>query len=109
ENPIFRASLERCDLAIRRHVKWSVIEELVADDQTQRLDQIDVVQPCLFAIQVSLSEMWRSLGGWARFVLGWGMCGGGGGLCCGQVESGGGGAGIWPKRQSPEGDERGRR
>lgn len=57
--PAFQEALKRCDQAIRRHVNWSVIEELTADESQSHLDQIEVVQPCLFAIQVALSHLWR--------------------------------------------------
>ena len=60
--PAFRNALERCDAAIKQYANWSVLEEMNADESTSRLDQIDVVQPCLFAIQVALADMWRSFG-----------------------------------------------
>src|SRR5207244_11478623 len=41
---------------------FSVIEELAALPERSRLDQIDVVQPMLFSIQVALAAVWRSWG-----------------------------------------------
>jgi myxalamid-type polyketide synthase MxaE and MxaD len=58
--PAFRAALERCDRAIRAEAGWSVLEELAADERRARFDEIDVVQPTLFAIEVALAELWRS-------------------------------------------------
>jgi len=58
--PVFRASMERCDALIREHTGWSVLEELMAEAEHSRLEQIDVLQPAVFAVQVSLAALWRS-------------------------------------------------
>lgn len=60
--PVFRAAIERCEKAIGRHADWSLTDELMADESRSRLSEIHVVQPCLFAIQVALAELWRSWG-----------------------------------------------
>lgn len=59
---VFRAALERCDRAMRPLVQWSVIEELEKSDVNSRLDEIDFIQPALFAIQVALAALWRAWG-----------------------------------------------
>lgn len=63
EEPVFRAAIERCDRAMAPHVDWSLLARLTTgaafDD---RADDIDVVQPTLFAVQVALAELWRSYG-----------------------------------------------
>jgi acyl transferase domain-containing protein/thioesterase domain-containing protein/SAM-dependent methyltransferase/acyl carrier protein len=61
QQPIFRASLERTEAALRAHVDWSLLEELTSDAPS-RLECVDVIQPVLFAIQVALAELWRSWG-----------------------------------------------
>jgi myxalamid-type polyketide synthase MxaE and MxaD len=58
--PVFRESLERCDQAVRRHAGWSPLGELTAGGGRSRLDDTAVAQPVLFAVQVSLAELWRS-------------------------------------------------
>jgi myxalamid-type polyketide synthase MxaE and MxaD len=60
--PAFRATMERCDELIREHLGWSLLEEIAADDEHSRLEEIDVVQPALFAVQVSLATLWRAWG-----------------------------------------------
>lgn len=60
--PVFRASMERCDALIREHTGWSVLEELMVQAEHSRLEQIDVLQPAIFAVQVSLAALWRSWG-----------------------------------------------
>jgi myxalamid-type polyketide synthase MxaE and MxaD len=62
EEPVFTAALDRCDEAIRGVAGWSVLQELTADEGRSRLDQVDVIQPCIFAVQVALSALWRSFG-----------------------------------------------
>jgi myxalamid-type polyketide synthase MxaE and MxaD len=60
--PVFREALERCDKAFRAFVDWSLIEQLTADPENSRLNEIDVIQPTLFAIEVALAELWKSWG-----------------------------------------------
>jgi phthiocerol/phenolphthiocerol synthesis type-I polyketide synthase C len=56
--PVFRAALERCDAALRRYANFSVLSELKRPDAQDW--PIDVIQPSIFALQVALSELWRS-------------------------------------------------
>ena len=58
----FRAALDRCDAAVSREAGWSVVEEIHADAPSSRLEEIDVAQPLLFAMSVSLAALWRSWG-----------------------------------------------
>lgn len=60
---VFRDSIERSDRAMSPHVKWSLFRELSATDTVHsRLNEVDVLQPALFAIQVALAALWRSWG-----------------------------------------------
>jgi myxalamid-type polyketide synthase MxaD len=62
QEPAFREAMERCDRAIRKYTGWSVLEELAADEARSRLEEVDVVQPAIFAVQVSLANLWLSWG-----------------------------------------------
>ncbi|MCP3097312.1 type I polyketide synthase [Myxococcus sp. K15C18031901] len=62
QEPAFRAALERCDGAIRACADFSVLEELQAEEGRGRLQDIDVIQPVLFAMEVALAELWRAWG-----------------------------------------------
>ncbi len=73
EEAVFRAAIERCEAALKPHVRWSLIEQLTADDASSRLEEIDVVQPMLFAVQVGLAELWRSWGVTPEAVVGHSM------------------------------------
>jgi len=60
--PVFRQAIEACEAALRPFVDWSLTTELAADPARSRLDEIDVVQPALFAVQVALAALWRAWG-----------------------------------------------
>jgi acyl transferase domain-containing protein len=62
QEPVFRTAIEDCDRAIAREAGWSLLEELTAPAERSRLNQVDVVQPALFAVGVSLAAIWRSWG-----------------------------------------------
>ncbi|MFC5290401.1 type I polyketide synthase [Actinokineospora guangxiensis] len=59
ESPVFAGRLAECDEALSFHVPWSVLDVLADADA---LAKVDVVQPVLWAVMVSLAEVWRSLG-----------------------------------------------
>ncbi|MDI1450924.1 acyltransferase domain-containing protein [Polyangium sp. 6x1] len=69
-SPLFRARLAACDRAIQAEVGWSLLQELFAPPEASRLNEPDVVQPAIFAVQVALAELWRSWGVVPRAVLG---------------------------------------
>ena len=63
QEAVFREAVERCDRAMRPYGDWSLLAELTATDATDsRMNEIDVLQPALFAIQVALTALWRSWG-----------------------------------------------
>ncbi|HEY9405602.1 MAG TPA: type I polyketide synthase, partial [Pyrinomonadaceae bacterium] len=62
QEPVFRASLERCEQELSKYQDWSVIEQLKAGAEDSRLQEGEIVQPCLFAVQVSLAALWNSWG-----------------------------------------------
>ncbi|MER5790654.1 SDR family NAD(P)-dependent oxidoreductase [Streptomyces sp. NPDC001980] len=57
--PEFAARLDACAEALAPHVDWS-LREVLADEAA--LSRVDVVQPALFAVMVSLAALWRSYG-----------------------------------------------
>ncbi len=73
EDHAFRSSIELCHEAIRRHGTFSLIDEIRADEDTSRLGELDVVQPFIFAIQVSLAAMWQAWGVEPDVVIGHSM------------------------------------
>lgn len=73
QEPVFYAAIKRIDALIQSAFGWSLLEELQGETATSRLDEIDVVQPALFAIQVALAELWRSWGVLPDAVVGHSM------------------------------------
>jgi len=71
--PVFHTAIRECDAAARAYLDWSILAELQADEETSRLDRIDVVQPVLFSIQVALARLWRSWGVEPSAVIGHSM------------------------------------
>ncbi|WP_230985967.1 acyltransferase domain-containing protein, partial [Microbispora oryzae] len=60
--PVFAERLAACDAALRPYTGWSVLDVLRGADGAPALEGTDVIQPVLFAVMVSLAEVWRSLG-----------------------------------------------
>ena len=60
--PPFRARLEECARALSAHADWDLLEVLLTDDGAPLLARVDVVQPALFAVMVSLAALWESHG-----------------------------------------------
>ncbi|MFC4035333.1 SDR family NAD(P)-dependent oxidoreductase, partial [Streptomyces polygonati] len=58
EYPAFRAAMDECAEALAPHTDWSLIDVVNGDS----LDRVDVVQPALFAVMVSLAKLWRAFG-----------------------------------------------
>ncbi|WP_435604210.1 type I polyketide synthase [Streptomyces sp. bgisy130] len=61
-SPVFAARLAECEAALEPFTDWSLREVLRAADGAPGLDRVDVVQPVLWAVMVSLAEVWRAHG-----------------------------------------------
>ncbi|OBG59797.1 type I polyketide synthase [Mycobacterium sp. E3339] len=59
---VFAEHLQRCEKALAEHVDWSLVDVLRGTPGAPGLDRVDVVQPALWAVMVSLAELWRSVG-----------------------------------------------
>ncbi|WP_394846825.1 SDR family NAD(P)-dependent oxidoreductase [Pendulispora brunnea] len=59
---VFRARIEECAQALAPHIDWSLLDVLRGEPGAPSLERIDVVQPALFSMMVSLAALWRSLG-----------------------------------------------
>ncbi|MFE6774576.1 type I polyketide synthase [Streptomyces sp. NPDC057702] len=66
-SPVFRARMHECAQVLDPRVDWSLLDALHDPDLMERLD---VVQPALFAVMVSLAATWRSWGVEPSAVLG---------------------------------------
>ena len=61
-SPVFADWIERCGEALAPYVEWSLEEVLRGRDDASALQRVDVVQPALFAVMVSLAKLWEACG-----------------------------------------------
>ena len=59
--PLFAEHIGRCEAALAPYVDWS-LTEVLRDPEGGGLERVDVVQPALWAVMVSLAELWRAHG-----------------------------------------------
>ncbi|MFF1643595.1 type I polyketide synthase [Streptomyces sp. NPDC058246] len=59
---VFAERLRACDAAVAAHVDWSVEDVLREREGAPSLERIEVVQPVLFSVMVSLAALWRHHG-----------------------------------------------
>ncbi|ONF70694.1 beta-ketoacyl synthase, partial [Amycolatopsis keratiniphila subsp. keratiniphila] len=57
--PVFAESMAECEAALSSFVDWKLSEVL---SDAAALGRVDVVQPVLFAVMVSLARLWRACG-----------------------------------------------
>ena len=58
-SPVFAARMAECAAALESFADWSLLDVL---GDAAALERVDVVQPALFAVMVSLAAVWRSYG-----------------------------------------------
>ncbi|MFE4455465.1 type I polyketide synthase, partial [Streptomyces sp. NPDC056796] len=66
-SPVFAASIDDCATALAAYTDWDLTEALRDKDALRR---VDVVQPALWAVMVSLARLWRSAGVTPDVVVG---------------------------------------
>ncbi|SED08866.1 type I polyketide synthase [Streptomyces melanosporofaciens] len=59
-SPVFAGRIAECEVALSGFVEWSLTGVLRGGGPG--LERVDVVQPALWAVMVSLAEVWRSCG-----------------------------------------------
>nr|WP_225956835.1 type I polyketide synthase [Amycolatopsis lexingtonensis] len=58
-SPVFAATMAECAAALSEFVDWSLFDVL---DDAEALEEVDIVQPALWAVMVSLAALWREFG-----------------------------------------------
>nr|WP_324605219.1 type I polyketide synthase [Streptomyces sp. NRRL WC-3549] len=61
-SPVFAERIRECATALSGHTDWSLLDVLRGAPDAPGLDRVDVVQPALWAVMVSLAEVWRAAG-----------------------------------------------
>ncbi|ORA19177.1 hypothetical protein BST12_17875 [Mycobacterium angelicum] len=67
---VFAEQMRLCDEALAEFVQWSLLEVIRGTTGAPGLDRVDVVQPVLWAVMVSLARLWESVGVKADAVVG---------------------------------------
>ena len=68
--PVFAARLAECAAALAPHTGWDVRQVLAGADGAPAMEAIEVVQPALWAVMVSLAAAWQAAGVLPDAVLG---------------------------------------
>ncbi|MBW4717854.1 type I polyketide synthase [Saccharothrix obliqua] len=58
----FAERMRECDTALAPHTGWSLLDVVRGAEGAPSLDRVDVVQPVLFALMVSLAAHWQAAG-----------------------------------------------
>ncbi|WP_151771072.1 type I polyketide synthase [Streptomyces abyssomicinicus] len=66
-SPVFAARMAECAAALAPYIDWSLLDVVRSGEG---LERVDVVQPVLWAVMVSLAELWRSYGVQPAAVIG---------------------------------------
>ncbi|CAM5728720.1 KS-AT-KR-ACP domain-containing polyene macrolide polyketide synthase/pimaricinolide synthase PimS2/candicidin polyketide synthase FscD OS=Streptomyces albaduncus OX=68172 GN=FHS32_002829 PE=4 SV=1 [Streptomyces griseoloalbus] len=61
-SPVFAERFAECGEALAQFVDWSLTDVVRGEDGAPGLDRVDVVQPVLWAVMVSLAAVWESHG-----------------------------------------------
>ncbi|MDC0774058.1 type I polyketide synthase, partial [Streptomyces sp. HD] len=61
-SPVFAARMDECAEALSPYVEWSLRDVVFRDTDDPLWARVDVMQPVLWAVMVSLAALWRSFG-----------------------------------------------
>jgi acyl transferase domain-containing protein len=61
-SPVFARHIEACELALLPHLGWALTDVLTQAPQAPSLELVEVIQPVLFAMMVSLAGLWSACG-----------------------------------------------
>jgi acyl transferase domain-containing protein len=68
--PAFRTGLEGCDVVVKRIAGFSVVDELLRQDERSRLRNSCVGAIAVFSVQVALACLWKAVGVVPDVVIG---------------------------------------
>ncbi len=68
--PVFRASIDKCDRILRPHLEKPLLEILYSQSPTPLIDETTYTQAAIFALEYALCKLWRSWGINPEIVMG---------------------------------------
>ncbi|WP_190111378.1 type I polyketide synthase, partial [Streptomyces cinnamoneus] len=69
-SPVFADQARACAAAFAPYVDWPLLDVLRAEPGAPGVDEVEVAQPALFTVMVSLAALWRSHGVTPAAVIG---------------------------------------
>ncbi len=70
---VYRTALDEINLVYKNYVSWDLLDELYKKEEESRLQEIDIVQPVLVAVEIALANLWMSKGVFPDAVVGHSM------------------------------------
>lgn len=67
---VFIETVKKCDKFIQKHAGWSLMEELGKSEDDSRIGEPMYAQPANFAVQVGLTNIWKTMGVIPKAVVG---------------------------------------
>uniref|UniRef100_A0AAU3GV38 Type I polyketide synthase n=1 Tax=Streptomyces sp. NBC_01401 TaxID=2903854 RepID=A0AAU3GV38_9ACTN len=68
--PVFADHIDQCAQALAEFTDWNLTDVLRATNNAPGYDRVDIVQPALWAVMVSLAALWRTHGVQPHAVIG---------------------------------------
>ena len=62
QEPVYKATVERCDEIFRKLSGWSILNEMLKSEAESKISETQIAQPANFLLQTGLFELWRSKG-----------------------------------------------
>ncbi|WP_050433175.1 type I polyketide synthase [Chondromyces crocatus] len=62
DEPVFRTTFAACDRVVQQLMGFSLIDQLLADERSSRLEEAEVACPAIVAFQIALAALWRAWG-----------------------------------------------
>eukprot|EP00026_Physarum_polycephalum_P000042 Phypoly_transcript_00042.p1 GENE.Phypoly_transcript_00042~~Phypoly_transcript_00042.p1 ORF type:complete len:1769 (+),score=236.41 Phypoly_transcript_00042:758-5308(+) len=70
ENSVFLQTMKLCEMLIRKHMQWSLLDELAKPESESKLGRPEIAQPACTALQISLVKVWEAYGVKPSVVVG---------------------------------------
>jgi acyl transferase domain-containing protein/SAM-dependent methyltransferase len=71
--PVFRLWIDKINSELEKITnEWSLVQELIetTDEKSSRINDTNIAQPCIFALQVALTALWLSWGVRPKVIVG---------------------------------------
>jgi acyl transferase domain-containing protein/NADPH:quinone reductase-like Zn-dependent oxidoreductase len=70
QEPVYRAAIEECHELVKEFAGWSLIDHLLAPDDSSELQHTEYAQPAIFAVEIALARLWMSWGVTPLLIIG---------------------------------------